>query len=130
MIGTARSGIGPRTPGHHLDVGPVRKARRPIVRGGLTGVKSAEAILPGLAPTRLASRAVGGYIRENWCFAPGHVRRLAYLRQARTSAPLGRRDSMSTPGKVLVVLLTLASLVWILMASSVAQINNVGSRKF
>jgi len=37
---------------------------------------------------------------------------------------------MSTPGKVLVVLLTLASLVWILMASSVAQINNVGSRKF
>jgi chromosome segregation ATPase len=37
---------------------------------------------------------------------------------------------MSTPGKVLVVLVTLTSLVWIVMVASVAQINNTGSEKF
>ena len=36
---------------------------------------------------------------------------------------------MSTPGKVLVVLVTLTSLVWIVMVASVAQINNTGSQK-
>ena len=37
---------------------------------------------------------------------------------------------MSTPGKVLIVLVALVSLVWIVMASSVAHRNNEGSRKF
>jgi len=36
---------------------------------------------------------------------------------------------MSTPGKVLVVLVTLTSLIWIVMVASVAQINNSGSEK-
>ena len=36
---------------------------------------------------------------------------------------------MSTPGKVLVVLVMLTSLVWVVMAASVAQINNTGSKK-
>ena len=36
---------------------------------------------------------------------------------------------MSTPGKVLVVLVTLTSLIWIVMVASVAQINNTGSEK-
>ncbi len=37
---------------------------------------------------------------------------------------------MSTPGKVLVVLVTLASLIWIVMVAAVADINTTGSVKF
>jgi chromosome segregation ATPase len=37
---------------------------------------------------------------------------------------------MSTPGKVLVVLVTLASLIWIVMVAAVADINTTGSEKF
>jgi chromosome segregation ATPase len=36
---------------------------------------------------------------------------------------------MSTPGKVLVVLVTLASLIWIVMVAAVADINTTGSEK-
>ncbi len=36
---------------------------------------------------------------------------------------------MSTPGKVLVVLVTLTSLIWVVMVASVAQINTTGSEK-
>ena len=36
---------------------------------------------------------------------------------------------MSTPGKVLVVLVMLTSLIWIVMVASVAQINTTGSKK-
>ncbi len=36
---------------------------------------------------------------------------------------------MSTPGKVLVVLVMLTSLIWVVMVASVAQINNTGSEK-
>jgi len=37
---------------------------------------------------------------------------------------------MSTPGKVLVVLVTLTSLIWVVMVAAVADINTTGSEKF
>ena len=40
----------------------------------------------------------------------------------------GRRDLMSTAGKVLVVLIMLASLVWMVLMAGVAQLNRTGNK--
>jgi hypothetical protein len=94
-----------------------------LVRGGRNRrfrVKAAQIVYA------LAEAAAEGYI--NGIF---HHRVLPSYPadRAATSIPPGRSCSMSTAGKVLVVLVLLVAPIWILMASTVAQLNkNAGEQ--